>query len=63
MEGRLVDHEAAEDGGAVALVAEAESVEPGCPTVIEVPFEADLIASGVVAIAVDAVVALICSFL
>ena len=58
----LVGDRAVDDGGAVALVAEAQAVEPGSPAGIEVPLEADLVASGLVAIAVDRVVPLIRSF-
>ena len=41
MQCRLVDDRAAEDGRAVALVAEGHSVEPGGPSGLEVAPEAD----------------------
>ena len=52
MERRLVGDRAVDDGGAVALVGEAQPVEPGGPSGIEVPLEADLVASGLVSIGV-----------
>ena len=39
----LVGHRAMHDGGAGALVGEAQPVEPGGPAGIEAPFEADLV--------------------
>ena len=45
MKGGLVGYEARDDGGAVTLVGEAQSAEPGGPPSIEVPLEADLVAS------------------
>ena len=43
MQRGLVDDRAMDDGGAVALVGEAQSVEPGGPAGVEVPLEADLV--------------------
>ena len=40
-----------DDGGAVPLVGEAQSVKPGGPSGIEVPVEADLVTSGLVTLA------------
>ena len=51
----LVDDRAVDDGGAVALVGEAQPVEPGGPAGVEVPLEADLVPSGLVAVGVDVV--------
>src|SRR4051812_12307060 len=42
----LVGDRAMDDGGAVALVGEIESVKPGGPPRIEVPFQADLVPFG-----------------
>ena len=50
----LVGDGAMDDRGAVALVAEAQAVKPGGPSAIEVPLEADLVASGLVTVTVDA---------
>ena len=44
----LVDDEAGDDGGAVAVVGQAQPVEPGGPAGIEVPLEADFVPSGLV---------------
>ena len=46
----LVDHRAMEDGGAVALVGEAQPVKPGGSASIEVPLEADCVTSGLVTV-------------
>ena len=51
MQRRLVDDRAAEDRRAIALVAEGHSIEPGGPPGLEVPPEADLVASVLGAIA------------
>ena len=51
MQRGLVGDRAADDGGAVALVGEAQPVEPGGPSGVEMPLEADLVASGLVAVA------------
>jgi hypothetical protein len=48
MQRGLVGYRAADDGGAVAGVGEAQSVKPGSPPGIEVPFEADFIPPRVV---------------
>ena len=45
MQRGLVDHRAANDGCAVALVGEAQSVEPGGPSGLEVSLEADFVLS------------------
>src|SRR5450631_2497168 len=44
----LVGYGALDEGGAVALVAEAQSVKPGRPSGIEVAFDTDLVPSEVV---------------
>ena len=44
-ESGLVGYRAMDDGGAVALAGEAQSVEPGGPSGIEVPLEADFVPS------------------
>ena len=54
MERSLVGYRAMDDGRAVAVVGEAQPVEPGGPSGIEMPLEADLVTSGLVAITVDA---------
>ena len=48
VEGGLVGDRAPEDRRTVALVAEAQAVEPGGPAAVEVALEADLVASGFV---------------
>jgi hypothetical protein len=53
MERSLVGYGAMDDGGAIALEAEAQPVEPGGPSGIEMALEANLIPSSLVAIAVD----------
>src|SRR5919199_6603413 len=40
----LVDHRALNKGGAITLVGEAQPVEPGGPSGIEVPLDSDLVA-------------------
>ena len=45
MQRGLVGYRAVDDGGAVALVGEAQSVEPGGPSGIEMPLEADFVPS------------------
>ncbi len=46
MEGGLVDHGAADDGGAVVLVGDVQSVEPGRPPGAEMSLDADLVLLG-----------------
>ena len=46
----LVGDRAVDDGGAVALVGEGQPVEPGGPSGVEVPLEADLVPSGLVTV-------------
>ena len=41
----LVDYRAVDEGGAVALVGEAEPVKPGGPSGVEVPLEPDFVAA------------------
>ena len=41
----LVGYRAIDDGGAVALVGEAQSVKPGGPSGFEAPLEADFVSS------------------
>ena len=53
MKGGLVEDRARNDGGAVALVGEAQPVEPGGPSGVEVPLEADFVPSGPVVRPVD----------
>ena len=48
MQRGLVNHRAMDEGGAGALVREAQPVEAGNPAAIEAPFEADLLASSFV---------------
>jgi hypothetical protein len=48
MQGGLVGYEAGNDGRAVDLVAEAQSVKPGGPSRVEVSLETDFIPSGLV---------------
>ena len=48
VQGCLVGYLAMDDGGAVAAVGDGQPVEPGRPTGIEVPLEADLVPSGIV---------------
>ena len=43
MKSGLVEDRARDDGGAVAFVGEAQPVEPGGPSGVEVPLEADFI--------------------
>jgi hypothetical protein len=43
MESGLVDDKTMDEGGAVALVAEAQSVEPSGPSRREVPVETDFV--------------------
>src|SRR5215471_14550447 len=47
MQRRLVGYRAVDDGGAVAAVGEGQPVEPGGPTSVEVPLDADLVPSRV----------------
>ena len=47
MQRRLVGYRAFDDGGAVVLVGQAQSVEPGGPPGAEVPLDADLVPSRV----------------
>src|SRR3954468_16809286 len=54
MERRLVGNVPPDDGEALALGAEAQAVKPGSPSVIEVPFEANLVAAVLVTVTVDA---------
>jgi hypothetical protein len=54
MQRGLVGDGAVDDRDAVARVGEAQPVEPGGPPGIEVPLEADLVSSGLAAVAVDA---------
>ena len=49
----LVGDRAGDEGGAVVLVGEAQSVEPGGPSGVEVPLEADFVPSGLVIMPVD----------
>jgi hypothetical protein len=55
----LVDDGAVDDGRAVVFAGEAQPVKPGGPPRIEVPLEADLVASERVVISVDVAVVLI----
>ena len=48
MQRGLVDDRAADNGCAVALSAEAQSVEPGGPSGLEVTLQADLVVSRLV---------------
>jgi hypothetical protein len=41
----LVDHRALDEGGAVVLVGDGQSVEPAGPSGIQVPLEADFVRS------------------
>src|SRR5688572_20398697 len=50
MQRSLVRDRAMDDGGAVAVVGEAQPVKPGGPSGIEVPLEADFVTSGLMAI-------------
>src|SRR4029077_5189319 len=43
VQGGLGGYRATDDGGAVVLVGQAQSVKPGRPPGIEVPLEADLV--------------------
>ena len=52
MQRSLVGYRAMDDGGAVGCVDEAQPVERGGPSGIEVPPEADLVTSGLMAIGV-----------
>src|SRR6476660_4216730 len=54
MERGLVGNVPPDDGDALALVAEAQAVKPGRPSAIEVPLEADLVATVLVPVAVGA---------
>jgi hypothetical protein len=54
MQRGLVGYSTMDDRGAIALEAEAQPVKPGGPSRIEVPLEADLVPSGLVAIALYA---------
>src|ERR1051326_481504 len=45
MQRGLVDHRTANHGCAIALVNEAQSVEPGGPSGLEVPLQADFVLS------------------
>ena len=51
MKSGLVDDKTMDEGGAVALVAEAQSVEPSGPSRSEVPLETDLVLSNLVPLA------------
>ena len=51
MKSGLVDDKTMDEGGAVALVAEAQSVEPSGPSRSEVSFETDLVPSNLVPVA------------
>jgi hypothetical protein len=48
MKSGLIDDKTMDDGRAVALVGEAESVEPSGPSRSEVSFETDLVPSNLV---------------
>ena len=48
MQRGLVGYRATDDGGAVALVGEAQSVKPGSPPGTEMPLEADFVPSRLV---------------
>ena len=48
MKSGLVDDKTMDEGGAVALVGEAQSVEPSGPSRSEVPFETDFVPSNLV---------------
>ena len=51
MKSCLVDDKAMDEGGAVALVGEAQSVEPSGPSRSEVPFETDFVPSNLAPLA------------
>ena len=51
MKSGLVDDRTMNEGGAVVLVGEAQSVEPSSPSRSEVPFETDFVLSNLVPIA------------
>jgi hypothetical protein len=51
MKSGLIDDKTMDDGGAVALVGEAQSVEPSGPSRSEVPLETDFVPSNPVPIA------------
>jgi hypothetical protein len=51
MKSGLVEDKTLDKGGAVALVGEAQSVEPSGPSRSEVPFETDFVPSDLVPIA------------
>ena len=51
MKSGLVDDKTMDEGGAVALVGEAESVEPSGPSRSEVSFETDLVPSNLAPLA------------
>jgi hypothetical protein len=51
MKSGLVNDKTMNEGGAVALVGEAQSVEPSGPSRIEVPFETDFVPYRLVPIA------------
>ncbi len=51
MKSGLVDDKAVDEGGAVALVGEAQAVEPSGPSRSEVPFETDFVPSNLVPLA------------
>jgi hypothetical protein len=48
VQGGLVGYGAMDESGAIAFAGEAQSVEPGGPSGIEVPLEADFVPSRVV---------------
>ena len=48
MKSGLVDDKTMDEGGAVALVGEAQSVEPSGPSRSEVPLETDFVPSNLV---------------
>ena len=62
VQGSLVGDQAMDDGGAVALLGEAQPVEPGSPSAIEVPREAELVEPPWWRSPSMRVVPLICSF-
>src|SRR5918992_1566594 len=43
---RLIGNRTADDSRAVVLMAESQTVEPGCPALVEMPGKANLIPSG-----------------
>ena len=47
MQRGLVDDGAADDGGSVLVLGEAEPVEPGGPAGVEVPLEPDFVFAGI----------------